>query len=91
MNPFKHSLRLLIATSSVLGFLGGWILLAHAGKPAQDTAPAIGVAPAPIPTLPPLPDLKSPSAQIPQVPQIQALPILPQPQVSLPRFRTRGS
>ena len=33
MNKYQHKLRLLIATGSTVGFLGGWALLAHAGKP----------------------------------------------------------
>jgi hypothetical protein len=33
MNKFQHKLRLLIAAGSTVGFLGGWALLAHAGKP----------------------------------------------------------
>lgn len=33
MNKFQRKLRLVIATGSAVGFLGGWALLAHAGKP----------------------------------------------------------
>lgn len=33
MDKFQRKLRLLIATGSTVGFLGGWALLAHAGKP----------------------------------------------------------
>jgi hypothetical protein len=33
MNKYQHKLRMLIATGSTVGFLGGWALLAHAGKP----------------------------------------------------------
>ena len=33
MNKYQRKLRLLIATGSTVGFLGGWALLAHAGKP----------------------------------------------------------
>jgi hypothetical protein len=33
MNKYQHKLRMLIATGSAVGFLGGWALLAHSGKP----------------------------------------------------------
>jgi hypothetical protein len=33
MNKFQHKLRWFIAAGSTVGFLGGWALLAHAGKP----------------------------------------------------------
>ncbi len=33
MDHFQRKLRLLIAAGSTVGFLGGWALLAHAGKP----------------------------------------------------------
>jgi hypothetical protein len=33
MNKYQHKLRTLIAAGSTVGFLGGWALLAHAGKP----------------------------------------------------------
>jgi hypothetical protein len=88
MNLLKQGLRFLIATGSVLGFLVGWVLLAHAGKPAPESVPAVDAAPAPLPALPPIPDLGNAPSQFPQ---LQALPALPQPLVSLPRLRTRGS
>ena len=40
MDQFQRKLRLLIATGSTIGFLGGWALLAHAGKPASTVAAA---------------------------------------------------
>ncbi len=33
MDKFLRKLRMLIAAGSTVGFLGGWALLAHAGKP----------------------------------------------------------
>jgi hypothetical protein len=33
MDKFQRKLRLVIATGGAVGFLGGWALLAHAGKP----------------------------------------------------------
>ncbi len=38
MDKFQRKLRLLIATGSTVGFLGGWALLAHAGKPVASGA-----------------------------------------------------
>ncbi len=35
MDNFQRKLRILIATGSTIGFLGGWALLAHAGKPVS--------------------------------------------------------
>ena len=37
MDKFQHKLRLIIATGSAVGFLGGWALLSHAGKPVSST------------------------------------------------------
>ncbi|MGE5141781.1 MAG: hypothetical protein ACM3JD_20125 [Rudaea sp.] len=42
---FQNSLRVLIAAGSVFGFVGGWGLLAHSGKPVAPQAPAAQVAP----------------------------------------------
>jgi len=38
MDKFQRKLRILIATGSTIGFLGGWALLAHAGKPVSTVA-----------------------------------------------------
>ena len=62
MDKFQHRLRLLIATGSTVGFMGGWALLAHAGKPVSNAdtfvddtsfAPVTSqvAAPAPLPPL----------------------------------------
>jgi len=51
MDKFQHKLRMLIVAGSAVGFIGGWGLFAHSGKPVStDTTTAIS-----IPTeLPPL-------------------------------------
>ena len=51
MDKFQRKLRLVIATGSAVGFLSGWALLAHAGKPASTVtaAPAVEAV-----TLPPI-------------------------------------
>ncbi len=44
MDGFQRKLRWLIAAGSAVGFIGGWGLLAHAGKPATDgQTPAISI------------------------------------------------
>jgi hypothetical protein len=84
MQLVKYSIRLLIATGSLLGFLGGWVLLAHAEKPAPVNVPAPIAVPAP--TLAPLPAPSFGSQGF------QPLPSQPMPRFSTsPRMRTRGS
>jgi hypothetical protein len=51
MKKIKNGLRWWLAITSVMSFLGGWIVLAHSPKPIQPTA---NTSLAPIPTLPPL-------------------------------------
>ena len=51
MRTFKNLLRYWFAITSVLSFLGGWIILAHSPKPIQQTTT---VNSAPLPTLPPI-------------------------------------
>lgn len=87
MKAFQRKLRLLIVAGSAAGFLGGWGLLTHAGKPvAANPAPAIA-----IPTqLPPIDfnSLESAGGS----PNLQPLPVAPPaPSFGLPMFRTGGS
>ncbi len=92
MKFFKTGLRIWIATGSVIGFFGGWALLAHAPKPAQPTQQPV-VQMAPLPTLAPLPSLGDNNNQL----SFQQVQPLPQLQSSLPQtgffggFRTGGS
>jgi hypothetical protein len=101
MDKFQRKLRLLIATGSTIGFMGGWALLAHAGKPASNTdtfiddtsfAPITAQAATPAP-LPPLDFTAIEAGQgtasvQPLVPQSFA----PQPTfVRRARLRTSGS
>jgi hypothetical protein len=96
MKSLKNGIRIWITGASVAGFLGGWVLLAHAPKPAPlqvstTTTTTTGTTPtlAPLPTLPPLPSINGSSSTT----NLQPLPALPQPQVqmSFPSMRTRGS
>ena len=86
MKRFQQVLRATIATGCVTGFLGGWVLIAHAGKPATAPAPLPPiVAPAPLPSVvapAPLPPIIAPSS-------LQPLP--PMRSTLRPRLRTGGS
>ncbi len=85
MKRFQKSLRILIASSGVLGFLSGWVLLAHAGKPAPVRTPTEISAPTPSLDLPPLVGGSS------GLSDLQPLPALPPRLMVSPRFRTGGS
>lgn len=56
MKLLKFGLRFWIAATSLLSFVTGWIMLAHAPKPVQTNRSAT-VAATPLPTLAPLPPL----------------------------------
>ncbi len=78
MKAFFSSLHLLIAAGSIAGFLGGWVLFAHSGKPVEAAAPAPVVAPAP--------------SFAPSNAPFRLQPSLPPSNFSSgPRLRTRGS
>jgi hypothetical protein len=88
MNAFQRKLRMIIVAGSAVGFLGGWGLLAHSGKPAAtQSVPAITL-PA---TLPPI-DFNALESSTGSAPSFQSLPIAPAaPSFSRPMFRTGGS
>ena len=55
MKPYKNFLRYWFAITSVLSFVGGWIIFAHSPKPVNPTNTVKGTnSRAPIPTLPPI-------------------------------------
>ena len=97
MKTTKNGLRIMIASASVVSFMGGWSLLAHAPKPAplvtSSQQPSISApALAPLPTLQPLPQLNgSGSSGSTQVQTLQPLQTMPQTQSFFPRMRTSGS
>lgn len=82
MKLFKFGLRLWIMLTSIMSFLAGWIMLAHAPKPVQNSSPS-SVNIAPLPTLAPLPDLGSSNNQNSWNP-FQNSPLSVQPQVQQP-------
>ena len=106
MKHFKIGLRIWILITSVLSFLTGWVMLAHAGKPAslfqqsqtqpsQDpTSGQTANPPTPLamPTLiAPIPLDSGSSASNINLQPLPALPVIQQQQNFMPSFRTRGS
>jgi len=80
MKILKFSLRFWITFASIFSFVGGWIMLAHAPKPAQlfpDAAPTLA-------PLPPLFDMADNTSHGQFVLGFQ-------PQQRNPFFRTGGS
>jgi len=59
MNIFKIALRVWFTVTSLAGFLGGWILLAHSPKPKPLTLSTSNSAATSSLTLPPIPSLDS--------------------------------
>ena len=98
MKLVKLGLRIYIAVSTIVGFLVGWILLAHSGKPVANQAAAQGAQSAqqsttfkldPLPPVPSLNDMVS-GAPVRPLPAPQQIQIQPSTGFS-PRFRTGGS
>ncbi|MBI1802438.1 MAG: hypothetical protein HY259_00185 [Chloroflexi bacterium] len=84
MKWFPHGLRIVVASGSMAAFLGGWVLLAHAGKPVSANPPP-AIAGLEVAPLAPLPSLR-PSAGIQALPSLRGGSTVPQL-----RLRTRGS
>jgi hypothetical protein len=53
MKLLKIGIRFWVTITSVLSFLTGWVMLAHAPKPNQASSPSASLS-APLPTLEPL-------------------------------------
>ncbi|HEY3290701.1 MAG TPA: hypothetical protein VGK87_11290 [Anaerolineae bacterium] len=95
MKIAKLGLRIYIAVSTVVGFLVGWVLLAHSGKPAViDAATDSSSQPTAIKldALPPVPSLNDlvSGAQVQPLPAPQQIQVQPSTGFT-PRFRTGGS
>jgi hypothetical protein len=95
---FRISLRLWLTITSLIAFLFGWVLLAHAQKPAplvqsqsQAASSSTSSATVNMPQLAPIPSLQ----QLQKSPQTitNVAPIAPAPSISFnfPVMRTRGS
>lgn len=97
MKPLKLGLRIWIAVTSIISFLGGWALFSHAGKPAplfptntsntdvQAASPVQSTGPSVMPTLPPIPSLDQLTSGSASAVSPAALQPLPQIQQSAPR------
>jgi hypothetical protein len=91
MKMFKFGLHLWIALTSVLSFVAGWILLAHAPKPGQGT-PASTFLVTPLPTLEPLPSLNFVPSNNTSTLQLPPIVIqVPRASAPMPIFRTGAS
>jgi len=83
MKHTKNVLRLWMASVSLGGFMGGWVLLAHAPKPASSSSAGSDPAVAPMATLTPLPPLNANiggsefSQPAPSVPSFRSRSFLP--------------
>ena len=86
MKRIQKYLRAIIAAGSILGFLGGWGLLAHAGKPVAASAPPPITAPAPSFDPGPLPSINTGPRNLQPLPALPAVPSMPRL-----RLRTGGS
>jgi hypothetical protein len=91
MKLLKLGIRFWITLTSVVSFVGGWVLLAHAPKPDQQNSAYAVVAPRTIPTLEPLPPLSVGVAVQNDPPQRSWLNIFPVARAYRPAFRTGGS
>jgi hypothetical protein len=96
MKSLKINLRLWITLTSFLSFLGGWVLLSHAGKPvpfiqtpAVDPASVISsqIDTSLLTPVPSVQDLFTNNNNLSPIPVIPRLPS----QSFFPRLRTRGS
>jgi hypothetical protein len=105
MKSLKLGLRVWIAITSLLSFLGGWMILSHSGKPASLFTDTSASLPDPtvqsqvlLPTLQPIPSLDDLAVSG----VLQPLTALSAPSVNTattnnsnffaaPRLRTRGS
>jgi hypothetical protein len=99
MKNLKIGLRVWIALTSLLSFLGGWVILSHSGKPAALFIDQTTSLPDPVvqsqvllPTLEPIPDLAdlTASGSLQPLPSISSAPSVAANNF-VPRMRTRGS
>jgi hypothetical protein len=87
MKTFKTGLHILIASFSILGFLGGWATFAHSRKPIQPVQPQVFEA---LPPLDPIPAFNSAPSNNNNGGLSSFLPLRRNNAMS-PMFVTRGS
>jgi hypothetical protein len=93
MKLLRFGLRFWITLTSVVSFVGGWIMLAHAPKPNQQNSVYSNITSQAVPTLEPLPPLSDFNAGGSNN-QDQPFSLFQQQQPSFgfrPRFQTGGS
>lgn len=88
MKLLKYGIRFWITITSILSFLAGWILLAHAPKPAAVFSSSNVVAP--LPTLEPLEPLSAFGSDANGFQNQPSFSLQPRMQFR-PTFRTGGS
>jgi hypothetical protein len=91
MKLLKVGIRFWLAITSVLSFLVGWVLLAHAPKPSQTSSASTNIS-APLPTLEPLRPLSIFDSDDDNFQSQPFLSSQPNPRSQFrPSFRTGGS
>lgn len=90
MKRTKSILRVWMASISLGGFLGGWVLLAHAPKPASSSSTSSNPVVAPMPTLTPLPSIGAGVAGSTSSGPVVSMPTF-RSRAFLPVMRTGGS
>jgi len=92
MKLLKSALRFWITTTSVISFVGGWVILAHAPKPGQLNSQTSNDNLAPLPTLEPLPPLSGLNTQENNFQNQPLFSVQPQTRARVnPFFMTGGS
>ncbi len=92
MKLLKFGLRFWIALTSVFSFFAGWVMLAHAPKPAQPVS-VKAVFITPMPTLAPLQPLNLTNTNNNNIVQMPQFSVQQQPSIftQAPSFSTGGS
>ena len=91
MKLLKVGIRFWITITSVLSFLVGWVMLAHAPKPNQANSASAGIS-APLPTLEPLHPLSDFDSDKGNIQNQPFFSVQPSPRSQFrPSFRTGGS
>lgn len=91
MKILKFGLRFWITLTSAVTFVTGWIMLAHAPKPDQQSSLFSSISSSSVPTLEPLPPLSDFNANGNDLQSQSWFSFQPSPRTFRPMFRTGGS
>ncbi len=91
MKILKFGLRFWITLTSAVTFVTGWIMLAHAPKPDQQSSLFSSISSSSVPTLEPLPPLSDFNANGNDLQSQSWFSLQPSPRTFRPMFRTGGS